>query len=250
MFETKWSADEIREALDEFYFLYQCRPIRVNDGGMKSSHMLSAWFMIKKLKPEFLIESGVWFGQGTWFFEKASPSTQIISIDPFLEQRQYISDKVEYTTKDFLESDWSHINKDNAFVFFDDHQNFLERFKHCCNIGFKRMAWEDNYPYCRGDCLSPKKILSNRDWLLSVPQQKLRWIPKNDDDFDYLNKNIKTYQEMNPIFRDTLTRWGDEWDDEKYPTNEPLLSFDQAEKYPIYFEERRDYTWLCYIETS
>ena len=248
MFETKWSPNEVRECLDEFYSLYQKRPIQDNSGGMKSAHMLNAWFMVKTLKPKFLIESGIFEGQGTWFFEKASPETQIISIDPLLAQRYYISDKVDYRTHDFLETDWSGIDKDNTFIFFDDHQNFFERFKHCCETGFKRLAWEDNYPYSQGDCYTPKKILSNKNWVMDYNGQRT-WNEKNDDDLDYLNKNMKIYQEMNPIFGDNFTRWGDEWEMNKYPTNLPLLLPEQAREYPVYFQERRDYTWICYIET-
>lgn len=250
MFESKWSSDEVRECLGEFYSLYQERPIKENGGGMKSGHMLSAWFMVKSLKPKFLIESGVWFGLGTWFFEKASPETQIISIDPMPEHRQYTSDKVDYRTQDFLKTDWSDIDKDNTFIFFDDHQNFLERFKYCCENGFKKLSWEDNYPYCQGDCYSPKKILANKNWVKDIAGHRT-WNVKNDEDFEYLTKNIKIYQEMRPIFKDPFTRWGDLWSNEKYPTDEPLLSSSEsAEKYPVYFDERHDYTWICYIETK
>ena len=40
---------------------------------------------------------------------------------------------------------------------------------------------------------------------------------------------------------------GDAWD-EKYPTPEPLLTTNDNEKYPVFFNEKKDYTWICYIE--
>ena len=74
--------EKMLELIDEFHQLYQTRPIKDNNGGMKSGHMFPSWFVIKTLQPKYIIESGVWKGLGTWFFEKASPNSKIISIDP------------------------------------------------------------------------------------------------------------------------------------------------------------------------
>ena len=63
-----FSREEMIELIDEFHQLYQTRPIKDNNGGMKSGHMFPSWFVIKKLQPEYIIESGVWKGLGTWFF--------------------------------------------------------------------------------------------------------------------------------------------------------------------------------------
>ena len=54
---------------------------------------------------------------------------------------------------------------------------------------------------------------------------------------------------MPPLFKGVTTRWGDAWDD-KYPTPEPLLSDGDKTKYPLFFEENKDYTWICYIEMN
>ena len=42
--------------LDEFNKLYESRPIKDNTGGMKSGHMFPDWYVVKKLKPKYLIE--------------------------------------------------------------------------------------------------------------------------------------------------------------------------------------------------
>ena len=70
MCDKKWKSAEITELINEFSELYETRPIKDNSGGMKSPHMFPAWFVVKKLKPKVLIESGVWKGQGTWFNDK------------------------------------------------------------------------------------------------------------------------------------------------------------------------------------
>ena len=56
--------------LNEFYQLYLQRPIKDNSGGMKSAHMFNTWFILKALQPAYIIESGVWMGQGTWLLRK------------------------------------------------------------------------------------------------------------------------------------------------------------------------------------
>jgi hypothetical protein len=124
-FSEKWSREDLKTAISEFSELYENRPIKDNNGGMKSGHMFPAWYVVKKLKPKYLIESGVWKGLGTWFFEQASPETKIISIDPAPHFRVYSSPNVTYQTLDFLKTDWSHIPKEEAMVFFDDHQYFF-----------------------------------------------------------------------------------------------------------------------------
>ena len=57
------------------------------------------------------------------------------------------------------------------------------------------------------------------------------------------------YQEMPPIFKAETTRWDDAWDD-KYPTPDPLLLTGDKDEYPLFFEEKKDYTWICYIELN
>jgi hypothetical protein len=52
---------------------------------------------------------------------------------------------------------------------------------------------------------------------------------------------------MPPIYKPDITRWGDVWTDENYTTPEPLLDI-KDNKYPLFVEEAKDYTWLCYIE--
>lgn len=245
-FKTKFQRQELLEALEEFYKLYLSRPIKDNNGGMKSPHMFNAWYVVKKLAPDFLIESGVWKGLGTWFFEKASPHTKIISIDPSPHFRVYTSPKVSYHTTDFLDTDWSPLPKENSLIFFDDHQNFLQRLKSAQASGFKRVMTEDNYPYQQGDCYTPKKILANRDYVIDLAGQRT-WFAKNDEDLAYFEKNVDIYQEMPPIFKPRVNRWGDIWD-ENYPTPDPLLTLNDLLKYPEFAAESKDYTWICYIE--
>jgi len=133
-----------------------------------------------------------------------------------------------------------------TLVFFDDHQNFMQRLKKCKELGFKRVMCEDNYPANQGDCYTPKKILANTRYVIDRGGQKT-WLDKNDEDFNYFNSNVSLYQEMPPLFTSQKTRWGDDWD-ESYPTPEPLLNESDMTNYLEFYNERLHYTWISYME--
>jgi len=246
----RWDRTDIFNHLDEFKALYESRPIPNNEGGMKSPHMFPAWYIIKKLKPKFLIESGVWQGLGTWFFQQASPDTKIFAIDPEPRFRVYDSYTVEYQTEDFLDTDWeSKLNPLETLVFFDDHQNCLPRLKRCKELGFKRVIVEDNYPVNQGDCYTPKKILSRKDYVIDVAGEVTKH-KHQPEDYDFMLKNLSFYQEMPPIFKADTTRWGDSWEGEDYNTSKALLTEHNVLEYQTFFYEKQDYTWISYIELN
>jgi len=245
--KQKWNPQDQLLYLDEFLELYNSRPIQDNTGGMKSAHMFNAWYIIKKLQPKYIIESGVWKGQGTWFFEKASPDSLLISIDPMPQFREITIPRAQYIAHDFTTIDWiQSIDTSQALVFFDDHQSCIERVKHCLNLKFIYIMFEDNYPWDQGDCYSPKKILSKKPYIIDKNNNRAIF-EHNLNGYDLLNNNINIYQEMPPIFNDSKTRWNCDWIT-KYSTPQPLLSYNDKSKYELFYQERLDYTWICYIQ--
>ena len=86
---------------------------------MMFPHMFATYFILKKLNPSYVIESGVYKGQSTWLIESTLPNCDLLSIDIDLTKRQYISKKANYSNKDFKLHDFSSI-PENTLVFFDD----------------------------------------------------------------------------------------------------------------------------------
>jgi hypothetical protein len=245
--ETIWNDKDMKNHLDEFYNLYINRPIKDNDGGMKSPHMFPSWYIVKKLQPKFIIESGVWKGLGTWFFEQASPNSKIFSLDPYPHYRIYTSPNVTYLTNDFSTINFKEIlDIEDTFVFFDDHQNSLSRIDQCLKFGFTKLVFEDNYPFDQGDCYSIKKVLSGKDFCIDQAGNR-SYYKANPDDKTFLENNIRYYQEMPPIFKSEFTRWKNEWD---YETPNSILSKEELNKYPEFITEILDYTWICYLELN
>ena len=244
---------------------------------MQSPHMFAVWFMAKQLSPDFIVESGIWKGQSTWLLEKACPNAKLVSIDINLGNRQYISDRAFYSNKDFVEQDWSEIS-DRSLVFFDDHQNAYKRLQQCKWFGFKHIIFEDNYPAAQGDCYSLKKAFAHAGFepvspaskkrginiiakirrrfarlaglhpISLIPQYETAKIRPNDIDSRMLKKNLDVYYEFPPVFKNSKTRWGDEWDDVTYPTSEPLLEQTDNSSHKLFIDEAAFYTWICYAK--
>ena len=269
--KVPWSREDMLGQLEEFASVYARRPIKEDWGGMHAPHMFLSWFALRALKPKAIVESGVWKGRGTWLFEQACPDARLYCIEPNLGRIQYRSKNATYFTQDFSTLDWSHLPKDETVFFFDDHQNAYERVKTCHWFGFRQhILFDDNYPSLRGDCYSLKKcfgqsgfgiqersiggprlrarLKENAKRLLRFPRvPRHELIQPNDTDAKYLRQNLATYYEFPPPFKRELTRWGDRWDDEHYPTPEPLLQSVTGPAQKILWDKADTYTWMCYV---
>jgi hypothetical protein len=140
----QWKKEDMLEHLEKFKIIYEQRPIKDNIHGMRFQHMFATYFILKKINPSFVIESGVFRGQSTWLIENTLPNSKILSIDIDLTQRVYISEKAEYSNIDFKDHDFSNLPED-ALVFFDDHVNHYERLRQAKFFNIKRIILEDNY---------------------------------------------------------------------------------------------------------
>lgn len=256
---SPWTRGEMMDRLEEFAGIYAKRPIQDNSGGMSSAHLFPFWFVLQYLKPRAVIESGVWRGQGTWLIEQACPTADIYCIDINWKNLQYSSARAKYLSEDISLHDWSHLPKDETVVFFDDHINEFERFQLSVERGFRHVLFEDNYPPGQGDCYSIKKVLAHTGHRAfpgvkaqisrMLGRMQDRTIHANTTDADYIRQHADVVEELPPIFKHELTRWGDPWD-ERYPTVEPLLNSIDKPYQQTYFDEAGGYTWLCYARLS
>jgi hypothetical protein len=248
--------EQVKNSLDEFYSIYAERPIKDNQGGMKSPHLFNTWYALKQLQPKVVIESGVWKGLGTWIIEKAVPEAKIISIDITYQHLIYKSDKAIYLDQDMTSYDWDdlfsqmeteeNISKNDILLFLDDHQDFLQRLEYVHGLGIQHILYEDNYPTTQGDTFSPKKILACRDYIMDHAGDRTHH-KYSYAAYQAFDDRVEVYQEMPPIYKIPNTRWGDTWDDDTYNSPPPLLDLDTGDKYPTYLEEAPSYTWICYM---
>lgn len=225
--------------------VYKRRPISDNSGGMKSPHLLALYVWLRNMKPTCIIESGIFKGLGTWVIRQACPTSEIISFDINLNSIIYRDSDATYLNFDLNSYPFQELSahdSEKVCVVLDDHQDFHTRIQFFKNHNIKNVIYEDNYPMGQGDCISPKKIIertrgSNPDhtYILDINQSS------------YIKNFISSYEEFPPAFIDPLTRWGVPWD---YETRPPLLDDKMKTFYPILYEERFNYTWICRMEIS
>lgn len=266
-----WAPEDIERSLDEFVELYATRPIKDNQGGMKAPHMFALWFIVRRLNPDLIVESGVWRGQSTWLLERASPSSKVVSIDLDLTKREFISPRAVYSNKDFSAHDWTEAT-DRSLAFFDDHQNAYQRLCQCKWFGFRNAIFEDNYPPGRGDCYSLKQAFANKGPdrvslhtapvrattatgvlrkiakyvdIAALSQERSAFIPGTAD-AAMLRRNLEIYCEFPPVLKTARTRWGDEWREPAYPTPPAVLGEVERAGQRVFLDEAMDYNWICY----
>ena len=255
--------------LNDFSSLYKTRPIKNNKGGMLFTHMFYFYLILKNLKPELVIESGVYKGQSTWLIENTLPNSKIISIDIDLNQREYISKKAEYRSLDFKFNEFKDISN-NTLVFFDDHVNHIERIKQSNFFGIKNIILEDNYSEQEGDFQTLKQVTHNFDFnhkpgFLSLAKtyfkftniiikkifsseynsnidlyhinQRIRDGYQNEKTLNYLNNLIETYYEFPPLINENGN---------KKKIKSPLFN-KIPEDIIAYSDQLYDYNYITYI---
>lgn len=251
-----WTRDEMTAELPVFAKIYADRPIQDNFGGMSSSHLFLFWFLLKKLAPKHVIESGVYKGQGTWFIEQAVPDAMITCLDVDWSNLAYRSGKARYLTGDFATHNWSGIDWDSSLAFFDDHVNAVRRTKQCASIGVKHLIFEDNYyPDSVSDVYSLKNAFAGighqprrgrHYWLQRIKGMRndVRVKP-NESDAEYLRSVIDIYHELPPPCLPRISRWGTPYAD--LPVEIPLLTAIEEGWQQIFADEGKWYTWLAYV---
>lgn len=238
-------------ALPEFLELHARLPIENNHGGMRAPHLFGAWFMLRELRPTHVVESGVFKGLGTWLIEQAAPAARIFSIDPDLSQREYRSERATYETRDFSATSWE-LPRETTVLFFDDHQNALERVKLAEERGFQHLVFEDNYPAGHGDCYSLKRALMGEPppadkSLAGRAKALLSGLGGSAESPEaYLERVLETYFEFPPVVRAARTRWDKPWDEEHYPTPAALLERPVTDAERAFEAHATSYTWICY----
>ena len=200
--------------LDEFLQVYKDRPDKTNTCGIRINHSLAIYTITKRLQPTTIVESGVNSdsGQSTYFFQKAAPNANIISIDPMDKPicgqpvRWIYDTNNEYLTGsnfvDFDQVNWGEriksgaVNPSSTLVFVDDHRGFYKRFPTLMTFGFRHVINEDNYKIGEG----------------ATPQDKSGFTPKQmwekpaDPETQWLFQNSKIYTEFPPILPPVLSK--------------------------------------------
>lgn len=224
----------------DFLEIYKKRPIRDNQGGLRSYGCFFLWYLLKEINPALVIESGVWRGQTTWLIGKAVPEAKIIAIDPETRYLIYLSRKATYTTEDFSNLEIPNDIDGPVVCFFDDHVNAYDRVLQSYSKGVKHIIFDDNYP--PSFYHTPEHHLTLSDCFE---------LEEHKEKADILKKIIKRYNIMPQIIGKTAG--GDA--PELTVTNLPAiwdrledLESPFREKMQIFSDDSLQYRWVTYVE--
>ncbi|MBF0269228.1 MAG: hypothetical protein HQL44_11610 [Alphaproteobacteria bacterium] len=279
MIESALAQADIDHEISRFHSLYAQRPLRRNLGGMRYNHSFALWFILDRLQPSLIVESGVFQGHSTWLIEQTCPGAQLFCLDVDFSRLLYKSERAAYIQKDFAQCSWRDLPKQDALCFFDDHQNAYQRLKDLRWAGFKRAVFDDNHPCGEGDCYSLKHMLAgfghprmqmsekfqgNEDERqrramfedivkVAGPRQQLL-VPPNEEDRDLFWQNCRSYVEFPPV---ALAPRSATWDKEyqgAYETKPPLIapqSLPPAIKDMLASDASEfDYSFMAYVELT
>ncbi len=222
---AEYAKDHIEQLLTEFLELYEKRPIRNNEGGLKSVGAFNLWYFLRRVRPNLVVESGVWKGFSTWLIEETLPHADIICLDPHPEVRQYTSKNAIYPSVDFAEMDFRNYDISSALVFFDDHQNAYNRALQAWEKGFEHLIFDDNYPGGSGSHLTLQAHLS------SGKEKAAR-----------LRQIIEEYEIFPPLYQydEPITM-------EKVYIDIPALDIADTPPFELLKREMDTYRWMTYV---
>ena len=160
------------DSVQAFDALYQKHPLANNNqGGLGPAGAFYLHTALKQFpKTHTVIESGVWRGASTWFIEQSLPNLKTLyCLDPNVNDvdfYKYRSKLATYSPVDFLKQIWDLPDPANTLVFFDDHQDVLERLLLCKKLGIKNIILDDNYDADCGDHQTTYTIPQDKKHLL------------------------------------------------------------------------------------
>ena len=196
-----WTCEDFIAQLKEFASVYRERPIQHNTHGVGVNHAFALWFVLMKMKPTHVIESGVYRGQGTWLIRKTvGPDVKVFSIDPRKPDNLLVFKDTNPNTiyfmgdkfKDFAQLSWQSIipkreDRENTLVVLDDHMSAIKRVQQMMSFGFRNLWYDDNWKYQKVDVYSFNTLCSPLD----MNQNQVLYLDNfgnTSQTFDYLTK--------------------------------------------------------------
>lgn len=125
--------------------LPQC-PVGQDTGGGGFSAAMLLWTIARALRPELVVESGVYRGFTTWLLRQTCPAAQQHAFDISFAERQRIEPGVHYHEQDWMTLNLSCPAQTPALIYFDDHVDQWRRVREAAARGFRYLVFDDSLP--------------------------------------------------------------------------------------------------------
>lgn len=137
---------DVKRIVKDFFEIYKQRPVTDNRGGSRFHNSFWLYTICSLLKPDVIVESGVWKGHSSWIFRKANPSAKLYCFDPCFDNLIYKDNQINYINNDWFNYDFKKIDITNSLCFFDDHVNQAKRVREAYDKGFRNIIFDDAPP--------------------------------------------------------------------------------------------------------
>jgi hypothetical protein len=256
--DLTYTVEDLNYFISDVYF----PEIETNGGGMGIIDMFTFHFLLKRLKPKLVIESGVWNGISTKLIRKTLGSeVKILCLDPLDLRPNGFKDTnpntyyfIDKTFIDFNDIKLTTLNigefsNNEILCFFDDHQNSAQRLHQCIIKDMKHVFFNDNYPLMAGSHYSiqhlidfdPRKVF-DIDNQYSYSINKLPQISIILRDI--LISKIKKYIVFPNVFECEIDLYEGKFKSTGYFKDS---DFNAIEKYSLFYKDRKTYCWNTYI---
>ena len=140
------TVDSSHKIVKDFFSTYTSREKTDNTHGSGFHNAFWLYFITRILKPEIIVESGVWKGHSSWLFSKACPEADLYGFDISLKKLEYPHLNAQFFEQDWQTFDFPNFNPDRSLIFFDCHVNHALRLLEAKTKGFKHILFDDNPP--------------------------------------------------------------------------------------------------------
>ena len=152
-------------------------PVLQDGGGAGWSAGMLLWAIARSLKPELIVESGVYRGFTTWVLHQACPQARQYAFDISFAERRRLEPGMVYHESDWMDLPLYCKGQVSALIYFDDHVDQWRRIREAAARGFRYLIFDDSFPSTalHNDGLAPVPTIDMlfEDWL--EDGEEVRW---------------------------------------------------------------------------
>jgi len=147
------NVDVVRNAAAEFLDILDQCPVEQASGGCGFNGGVLLFCVARLLRPQTVIESGLFRGYTTWVLRRALPDARLYCFDITVRELRYRDPKAIYVERDWENFSFDGTDLSSCLAFFDDHVSQLLRMEQCIARGIRYAVFDDCHPAhrMRGD---------------------------------------------------------------------------------------------------
>lgn len=183
LFNLESSDVILKKIIEDYISVFYKSPVKELGSGFGFNEGLFLFCIIRIIKPDLIIESGVMKGFTTYLIDAASSNDcDIKCYDINFENLEYKSNKASYFNHD-ISSNKPNLQNKKVLAFWDDHTSQLDRLVFSINEGIKYNFFDDDLSFLNfhSDGWPPIPTISMLEELKNniINKEQVNWICRN-----------------------------------------------------------------------